>query len=119
MVIIIRSNRLIYFLNKKVFRIYKIISKSNFLIYKKIQIKKGNFKKIMKQVRVMMQQMRTMIRKTMFKSKMKKKYKMKEEIQNPKRTSREETKSKKKMKNQKTIMIKMDMTHIKIKKGII
>lgn len=117
------SNRIINILSKKVFRIYKIISKSNFKICKKIRIKKGNFKKMMKRARVMMLLMNTMRRKIMVKSKIKMKHKMKAGNQNPKNILKEEMKIKKTMINQiqTAILIKMGMymTHIKTTKGII
>ena len=115
------SNRIINILSKKVFRIYKIISKSNFKICKKIRIKKGNFKKMMKRARVMMILMNTMRRKIMVKSKIKMKHKMKAGNQNPKNILKEEMKIKKTMINQiqtaTLIKMGMHMTHIKTTKG--
>lgn len=107
MVIIIHTNRIINIISKKMLQSNKII-KNNFKICKKIRIKKGNIKKMMKGARVTMLTMKMTKRKLMVK-RMKMTNKMKAGNQNPIKIMKEVMRIKKTMKNQiqKTIMTKI------------
>ena len=100
MVIIIRTNRIINIISKKMLPSNKII--------KKIRIKKGNIKKTMKGARVTMLTMKMTTRKLMVK-RMKMTNKMKAGNQNPIKIMKEVMRIKKMMTNQiqTTIMTKI------------